>query len=76
MLGWFASTAMAGSFCLFSENGVTGLPFVTNTSPPWATAAGTAGMTIRAPTAATTNTAKRLTQTPPFLFVPQPPVGP
>ena len=26
MLGWFWSTARAGSFCLFSENGLVGLP--------------------------------------------------
>ena len=26
MFGWFASTASAGSFCLFCENGVVGLP--------------------------------------------------
>src|SRR5438067_6951047 len=30
--GWFASTASAGSFCLFCENGVTGLPTVTSAS--------------------------------------------
>src|SRR6478609_8227343 len=26
MFGWWASMATAGSFCLFCENGVTGLP--------------------------------------------------
>ena len=30
---WFASIASAGSFCLFSENGVAGLPTVTSASP-------------------------------------------
>ena len=29
MFGWFASTAKAGSFCLFCENGVGGLPTLT-----------------------------------------------
>jgi hypothetical protein len=29
IFGWFASTASAGSFCLFCENGVDGLPTVT-----------------------------------------------
>src|SRR5262245_3484691 len=29
MFGWFASTASAGSFCLFCANGVGGLPTVT-----------------------------------------------
>src|ERR1700693_4905581 len=32
MLEWLASIAMAGSFCLFCENGVGGLPLATNTS--------------------------------------------
>jgi hypothetical protein len=34
MFGWFASTASAGSFCLFCENGVAGLwlPMLTNVS--------------------------------------------
>lgn len=31
--GWFASIAIAGSFCLFCENGVSGLPTVTSVSP-------------------------------------------
>src|SRR5262249_59934048 len=37
--GLLGSIAMAGSFCLFCENGVVGLPTVTSVSPPgWATA--------------------------------------
>src|SRR5438874_10675390 len=31
-LGWLASTARAGSFCLFCENGPVGLPTVTRVS--------------------------------------------
>src|SRR5712692_1820308 len=31
-LGWLASTASAGSFCLFCENGVDGLPAETRVS--------------------------------------------
>src|SRR3954468_22531054 len=34
---WLASTATAGSFCLFCENGPVGLPTVTSESP-WARA--------------------------------------
>src|SRR3954468_17430561 len=34
MLGWFASIATAGSFCLFIENGDGGLPAETRVSPP------------------------------------------
>src|SRR5919198_4722981 len=37
-LGWFASTAMAGSFCLFCAKGDGGLPFETRVSPPCADA--------------------------------------
>ena len=33
-LGWLASIAMAGSFCLFCENGAGGLPLLTKTSVP------------------------------------------
>src|SRR3954464_14791972 len=40
MLGWFASTATAGSFCLFCENGPVGLPTVTSES--WAKAGAAA----------------------------------
>ena len=40
-VGWFASIATAGSFCLFLENGPAGLPTVTSVSPP-APAAGPA----------------------------------
>src|SRR5579859_4144132 len=36
--GSFALTAIAGSFCLFWENGVGGLPLLTSTSPPTAAA--------------------------------------
>ena len=32
MYGWSASIASAGSFCLFCENGVVGLPVVTSVS--------------------------------------------
>jgi hypothetical protein len=32
IFGWLASTAIAGSFCLFCENGVVGLPLVTSGS--------------------------------------------
>src|SRR6266536_2278633 len=32
MFGWFTSTASAGSFCLFCENGVGGLPTLTSVS--------------------------------------------
>src|SRR3954447_7107839 len=32
MFGWAASIATAGSFCLFCENGVTGLPTLTRVS--------------------------------------------
>src|SRR5436190_10291544 len=32
MFGWFASIATAGSFCLFCENGLGGLPMVTRVS--------------------------------------------
>src|SRR3954451_23658196 len=31
-VGWLASLAIAGSFCLFCENGLGGLPFLTSTS--------------------------------------------
>src|SRR5215216_3569264 len=48
-LGWLASTATAGSFCLFWENGLVGLPTVTSVSGLNA-AAGPAAManTVRA----------------------------
>lgn len=39
MSGWLASTAIAGSFCLFCENGVEGLPTLTSGSPCSATKA-------------------------------------
>jgi hypothetical protein len=32
MFGELASAVIVGSFCLFCENGVLGLPFVTNAS--------------------------------------------
>src|SRR5579859_2464074 len=38
IVGLFALTAIAGSFCLFCENGVGGLPLLTSTSPPTAAA--------------------------------------
>ncbi len=37
---WFASIARAGSFCLFCENGLGGLPTETSRSPGAATAPG------------------------------------
>src|SRR3954470_16735771 len=37
MLGWCASTATAGSFCLFCENGPVGVPTAKSESP-WARA--------------------------------------
>src|SRR5262249_57609044 len=40
MFGWFASTASAGSFCLFCANGVGGLPTVTCVSGLTAEAGG------------------------------------
>src|SRR5438876_7288812 len=50
--GWFASTASAGSFCLFCENGVGGLPTFTNVSELTAPPAGTAPAATRATTTA------------------------
>src|SRR5436190_12125520 len=32
MFGWFASIATAGSFCLFCESGLVGLPMLTRVS--------------------------------------------
>ena len=40
MFGWFASIATAGSFCLFSENGLGGLPTLTLVSGLNAAAGG------------------------------------
>ena len=40
-LGWCASMATAGSFCLFCEKGPTGLAVVTSTPPDVATAPAT-----------------------------------
>src|SRR5436190_17489904 len=65
MFGWLASTATAGSFCLFCENGVTGLPTVTNASVD-AALTGTAGNTSTAAIAARNNRETRLIQGPPF----------
>src|SRR6266513_1634061 len=67
MLGWLASTASAGSFCLFSENGVGGLPFDTSTSLPAADTA-TVGRTNTAVIAARSNRDTRLIQMPPFWY--------
>src|SRR4051812_50025668 len=39
--GWFASIATVGSFCLFCENGLGGLPEETSVSPPVAAATAT-----------------------------------
>src|SRR6266550_7582312 len=54
MFGWAASMATAGSFCLFCENGVVGLPTVTSMSPPgWAFAVEPTANGARARTPAT-----------------------
>ena len=63
--GWWALTATAGSFCLFSANGVVGLPFVTRTSP-LAALTGMVGITNTAAIAARSNRDMRLIQGPPF----------
>ncbi len=52
---WLGSTATAGSFCLFCENGLGGLPAFTRTS--WA-AAGTAS-TATSPAVANVASAER-----------------
>ena len=54
MFGWLASTASAGSFCLFSENGVVGLPLVTRTPPATPALAGIDAAMATASTAGTT----------------------
>jgi hypothetical protein len=41
IFGWFASTAKAGSFCLFCEKGLAGLPTLTSVSPGLAEAGST-----------------------------------
>ena len=51
--GWFASIAIAGSFCLFCENGLGMLPTVTSESEPGAAPAITA--MLKASAAATTS---------------------
>jgi hypothetical protein len=45
---WFASIATAGSFCLFCENGLGGLPTETSRSPGTPTALGTASASAAA----------------------------
>src|SRR5215831_5625787 len=46
MLLWWASTATAGSFCLFCENGNVGLALVTFTEPSAAAWAASGPLTI------------------------------
>src|SRR3954452_23137696 len=47
MLGCIGSTATAGSFCLFAENGDGGLPTLTSVSPPdWADARTALGTVV------------------------------
>jgi hypothetical protein len=73
MLGWAWSTATAGSFCLFWENGLEGLPTDTRVSPPWV-AEATAGMT-RAATKAT-NPATMMCRPNRMAPLPRGPAGP
>src|SRR5262249_27497558 len=54
--GWLAPTAAAGSFCLFCENGETGLPVVTSVPADGGSAAG-AAIAVPAPTSITDNDA-------------------
>src|SRR5215211_6680744 len=56
MFGCAASTAIAGSFCLFCENTASLLPTVTSRSPPW---------TANAPETAKTSAAANNATTPP-----------
>src|SRR4029453_8143685 len=58
-LGWAWSTATAGSFCLFCENGLVGLPTVPTVSPP-GVAEATTGKTRAATTTPTTPAAPPL----------------
>src|SRR3954452_22306876 len=61
MFGCAASTAIAGSFCLFCENGDGGLPAVTFVSGLNASAAPTSTV-IASTSAPATMTARRLTR--------------
>src|SRR5207245_5656734 len=56
-VGWLASTAIAGSFCLFCGKGAAGLPLETSTSLDWART-GTAPA-ITATPIPSTSTARR-----------------
>jgi hypothetical protein len=53
MFGCAASTAIAGSFCLFCENTASLLPTVTSRSPPWTANAPETAKTSAAATNAT-----------------------
>src|SRR6059058_6322084 len=57
MFGWAASIATAGSFCLFCENGVTGLPTLTRVS------AGGDATAAPTPTVMTATVARMLKRT-------------
>src|SRR3954471_1494279 len=65
--GAWASTARAGSFCLFCENGPDGLPLLTRVSPPAATAVADASA-ITAPTTTIENVGPRLRICSPFCY--------
>src|SRR5436305_14823330 len=60
--GMCASTASAGSFCLFCENGVDWLPVLTSVSGLSANAAGTATVTPAATTAVSIHRRRRETK--------------
>src|SRR5205085_4536985 len=62
-LGWLASIATAGSFCLFCENGPGGLPLVTRASPG-AAIAGVAANSSRPAARAATNAPFRMSKPP------------
>src|SRR5919202_2382108 len=69
--GWFASTARAGSFCLFCENTRSLLPTVTSVSPPWmASAPGAALTASTAPQATSKNVRRRSRLKAPLMFLP------
>src|SRR5258708_10513583 len=65
MFGCLASTASAGSFCLFCGKGVGGLPTVTSVSPP---AAETGMASDNTPTMASTDRRRMLHFAPELLL--------
>ena len=73
-VGWLASIATAGSFCLFAENGELGLPTVTSVSAlsAWALPIGA---TSSAATAPMTRTRNRVRMHPPFGLGGKQPMG-